>query len=233
MQRIPQNAIVGWSGIGQLQFAGHISTRCPFCGVLATFSAHSPSPDINNHAVGTSATCPKCKATFRLFNVRHANLTDVYMYPAAHETYQSVSIDADFPDPLKRSFQAALDAFDAGNYPATAVTAGRTLEGIFKYLVPPAQRGQKLAKLIDAVVASDLAQSIRDLGHALRDGRNIAAHFDLEAEPNKDLARHMIELLDYLISYLYVLPKRIDNLRSVLDKDDSSRESVTPKDIPT
>lgn len=220
MQRLPQSAVANWTASGKLAYAAHIHTRCPLCGVLATFSAHSVTPDTNNHAVTTSATCPGCKGIFRVFNVRSTSFTDLFIYPAARETYQSVSAGADFPAPLKVSFQAALDAYDAGNYPATAVTAGRTLEGIFKYLVPEGQRKQKLVKLIDAVVASDLAQPIRDLGHAMRDGRNIAAHFDLESEPDKELARHMVELLDYLISYLYVLPKRIDGLRALLDKEE-------------
>ena len=51
----------------------------------------------------------------------------------------------------------------------------------------------------------------------VRKGGNLGAHFDLEKEPNEETATLMIELLEYLIEYLFVLPKRIDKIHGTID----------------
>jgi hypothetical protein len=77
-----------------------------------------------------------------------------------------------------------------------------------------------LAKLIEFAKSEvDLAAPLSALSHAIRDGGNLGAHFDMEKEPNETLARQMVELLAYLISYLYVLPKEIEKLEQSLGRD--------------
>jgi hypothetical protein len=123
------------------------------------------------------------------------------------------------PDALQRSFVSTIDAFNTKNYAATAVCARRTLEGIFKYLVKEEKRRPNLAGLIEiAVNEIDLAAPLRTLSHAVRGGGNLGAHFDPEREPTEPLARQMLELLDYLISYLYVLPEKIAALEKSLNE---------------
>lgn len=98
--------------------------------------------------------------------------------------------------------------------------ARRTLEGIFKYLVAQERRNAPLARLIEHVKEDkDLAAPLTSLSHAIRDGGNLGAHFDMEKEPNETLARQMVELLDYLISYLYVLPEEIKKLEQSLGRN--------------
>ena len=81
------------------------------------------------------------------------------------------------------------------------------------------KRNTTLAKLIEHTKANvDLAAPLTSLSHAIRDGGNLGAHFDMEKEPNESLAKQMVELLEYLISYLYVLPKEIADLESSLGK---------------
>jgi hypothetical protein len=141
------------------------------------------------------------------------------MYPAAKNYYPSPDFAPDIPEPLQRSFVSTIDAFNSRNYAATAVCARRTLEGIFKYLVSEDKRNASLARLIEHVrTETDLAAPLTSLSHAIRDGGNLGAHFDMEKEPNELLARQMVELLDYLISYLYVLPNEIGKLEQSLGK---------------
>jgi hypothetical protein len=106
------------------------------------------------------------------------------------------------------------------NYPATAVMARRTLEGIFKYLLPEGNRKGTLAALIkQAMEQHNLAAPLATLAHAIRDGGNLGAHFDEENEPTELMAQQMVELLKYLISYLYVLPSQIKELEDSLAKE--------------
>lgn len=64
-----------------------------------------------------------------------------------------------------------------------------------------------------------MAEPLGKLAHAIRDGGNLGAHFDMEKEPTEEMAKHMVELLNYLISYLYVLPKEIEKLEQSLQRD--------------
>lgn len=74
-----------------------------------------------------------------------------------------------------------------------------------------------MAEVIDkAAKTVDLAKPLRDLSHAIRHGGNLSAHFDQEKEPNHEMARMMVELLEFLITYLYILPKNIEKLDSTL-----------------
>lgn len=95
----------------------------------------------------------------------------------------------------------------------------RTLEGIFKFLLPEEKRNAPLAKLIDtAAQEAELTAPLTVLSHAIRSGGNLGAHFDLEHEPDEAVARQIVELLSYLISFLYVLPARINQLESDLSQ---------------
>jgi hypothetical protein len=103
---------------------------------------------------------------------------------------------------------------------SAAVCARRTLEGIFKHLVEADKRDTTLVSLIEhAKRDMDLAAPLTSLSYAIRDGGNLGAHFDTEKEPDETLARQMVELLQYLISYLYVLPKEIRKLEQNLGKN--------------
>lgn len=142
------------------------------------------------------------------------------MYPPVRSFFQASSLSAEVPEPLKRSFASTVDAFNARNFVATSVCCRRTLEGIIKYLLPEDKRKGNLIRLIDLAAASlDLAAPLKSLSHAIRDGGNLGAYFDEEREPTEELARQMVELLDYLIAYLYVLPGQIAGLEQSLGKD--------------
>lgn len=152
------------------------------------------------------------------------------MFPAGKLRYATEQFPDEVPEALRRAFSSAASAFNSSNYVATAVCARRTLEGIFKYRLPESDRKGTLAQLIDRTMNSiDLAAPLASLSHAIRDGGNLGAHFDSDREPTEELARQMVELLNYLISYLYVLPKEIQKLEASLE---SEPLSSAPGDLP-
>jgi hypothetical protein len=77
-------------------------------------------------------------------------------------------------------------------------------------------------------VWADLSAPLTQLSHAIRQGGNLGAHFDFEKEPDEDMARTIVELLDYLVSYLYVLPRRIEKLETKLQ---SAVAPETPSEL--
>jgi len=142
---------------------------------------------------------------------------EFYMHPSPKEMFQPPAEFDVIPEPLRKALIATIDSYNAGIYTAAAVSGRRTLEGIFKYLVPEQKRNLPLAKLIEAAQEeTDLSAPLKALSHAIRSGGNLGAHFDPENEPNEAVARQIVVLLDYLVSYLYVLPARIEQLENDL-----------------
>ncbi len=228
MQLVPRSSVRSWSRYGSGRAPSSISTVCPHCGEKGIFTLGHHVDDAPRQTVAATGQCPGCNHPVHFWAVRHEqspkddkdNLAGVYMYPPAKNYYASREFAPDIPELLQRSFVSTVDAFNSRNYVATAVCARRTLEGIFKNLLPEEKRGSNLAKLIeDAKTEVDLAAPLGSLSHAIRDGGNLGAHFDAEKEPSQLLARQMVELLDYLISYLYVLPSQIKGLEQGLGKD--------------
>jgi len=230
MQEIPIASVRGWTISANVRVPVSISTVCSHCGELALFTLSNISYEPARLMVLATARCPGCNKQIEIFVVRNEkqpkshenNPAEIYMYPSARNYYPNPRASAVIPEPLRRSLVSTIDAFNSRNYTATAVCGRRTLEGIFKYLVPNEKRNATLAKLIDAAKTEiDLAAPLTALSHAIRDGGNLGAHFDEEKEPDETLARQMVELLDYLISYLYVLPTEIKKLEQSLGKEAS------------
>jgi len=60
-------------------------------------------------------------------------------------------------------------------------------------------------------------ESLVALSTTLRDAGNIGAHFDSERDPDRKAAETMIDLIEYLLEYVFVLPERIRRLAAKLD----------------
>jgi hypothetical protein len=223
MQLIPENSVRSWSAYGSnsIKAPTSISTNCPHCNALAVFALDRYLDDAHRKAASTTGICPGCQSEVFFWVILDSkdNQSMIYMYPQVKNHYPHPDFLNDLPEPLSRSFVSTVDALNAQNYTATTVCARRTLEGIFKYLVPEEERKKTLVKLIEHTKLNmDLSAPLTFLSHAIREGGNLGAHFDMEKEPNEVMARQMVDLLEYLISYLYVLPKEIKQLEESLSK---------------
>ncbi|WP_394207393.1 DUF4145 domain-containing protein [Pseudomonas putida] len=224
MENIPFSAVRQWKKTPHnYGFPSSINQICPHCGDLVTFTTSVASNDTSTKSISLRSACPGCHDFVSFWAVRaddsSGDPSEIFMYPKS----KPVLLAADFPDSvplaIRKSFDSAASSFITKNYPATAVMARRTLEGIFKYLLPETDRGGTLAVSINKVMQGhDLAAPLSTLAHAIRGGGNLGAHFDEENEPTEAMAMQMVELLRYLISYLYVLPNQIQELETSLAK---------------
>lgn len=224
MENIPFSAVRQWSKTSQnYRYPASVNQICPHCGDLVTFTTAVASNDSSTKSISLRSACPSCHDYVSFWAVRTEESggepVEFFMYPKS----KPVLLAADFPESvplaIRKSFDSAASSFITKNYPATAVMARRTLEGIFKYLLPEDERGGNLAGSINKVMKGhDLAAPLSTLAHAIRGGGNLGAHFDEENEPTEAMAMQMVELLRYLISYLYVLPNQIQELETSLAK---------------
>lgn len=224
MQEIDYSAVRGGELSGTVFKPRAISSICPSCNSKVVFTLSGFSQVGPQHSVAATGNCPSCKANVGFWSVNSsgtpkANSAHIYMHPAAKNHFPNPTEINAIPDPLRRALVSTIESYNAGIYTATAVSGRRTLEGIFKYLVPEEKRNLPLAKLIDAAkTEKDMSAPLNALSHAIRSGGNLGAHFDMEHEPSEAVARQMVELLSYLISYLYVLPIKIRQLEDELGK---------------
>lgn len=199
------------------------SLRCGPCGARSIYNATWKVEAPHFAATGVSV-CPGCRSPITLLAaylpVSERELPTpamVTVYPPPHIGYVLSSPIDGLSPALQRALTSTIDSFNSKNYTATAVGCRRALEGIFQYLLPLEQRRDTLHKMIESVTKTvDLAAPIKGLSHAIRGGGNLGAHFNEDVEPDGAMATKMVDLLDYLVSYLYVLPSRISGLEGDL-----------------
>ena len=223
--KLNNESLIGGSIANFFYHPASVNCACPECGREANFVFSGCKVDQQFWTLTHARPCSGCGYLVKFFgnytkgevgSDRHS--LQLYVL-AQNSTY---ILKSDFSDhvavPLDVSYRSAVDSFNAGNYPAAIVLGRRTLEGIFKFLLSEDKRGKSLSKLIDEVSDNtDLAAPLKRLSHAVRNGGNIGAHFDLEKEPNAEIAKMVVSLVHYLIEFLYILPANIEELESALD----------------
>jgi hypothetical protein len=205
-------------GSGLPHTATVISVVCPWCSEKGNFTMDNRLNDPTRSAISSSGTCPGCAKVVHLWSVGSGGEGDRhYIFPDGSNYYEPTSDVSTISPALARSFESMVDSYNSKNYTATAVGARRTLEGVFKYLLPDTDRKQTLARMIEQVTSTgDIVKPLQHLSHAVRSGGNLGAHFDEEREVDEEMARMLVSLVDYLISYLHILPKQIEQLETAI-----------------
>lgn len=227
MQLIPNDLRIGASGGKGLPRG--VRTHCPFCNELVVFGLRGWSRSSQSNVTLNRSGCPHCQKspTFLAVSSRPEKTgpktpTDIFMYPGAagiRSPWPQILGLEQVTDPLGRAYASAVRAYNTGDWNGCAVHCGRVLEGLAKDLVSP-RRPMSLATMIRELPRHiDLDAPVVHLADSIREGRNIGAHFDQELETDQETAEKILELLEYLIDYLLVLPSRIEELRSALSRD--------------
>ena len=202
-----------------------IAAACPHCAMWCIFSASSTQVNTNTGIGSSKSKCPSCDEFLGFIYIYpdkirpNATQTSILLFPAPKlkrpEAFEAEGV----PQDVSKAFRNTLDTFQSRNYTATTVMGRRTLEGLLLSLLPPDHEKQNLHRLIEAVTKEvDFAKPLNQLSHAIRASGNLGAHFDPAAEPDEVMAQQLVELLDYLISYLFVLPTKIKQLEDAIEQ---------------
>ena len=223
MQRVSVSSITRWGQAGGFSFPTAFDFVCPHCACTVNFSHVDRYDDEKRAATVASSFCPGCREKIFLWTMNsrtESRPSEHYLYPPVSTYHEAEHLDAGLSDPLLRAYRSTVDAYNQGNYVATAVCCRRTLEGLFTGLLGAGIRSIRLYDAIrSAAETVQFAEPIEKLANVLRQGGNVAAHFDTEKEPDAAMAFSMVSLLEYLISYLYVLPKKIKELEKSMETD--------------
>lgn len=219
MRQLAHSDVRTWGELENHRVPSVIATYCPHCSEKVVLTLKDGVRDAQRKVFTFSAICPSCPRPVSFFSFYETNQrpSDIFVYPPGGGRRDPKEFGDSVPDALKRSYVSTVQSFSDRNYVATAVGSRRTLEGIFKYALPAEQQNLNLAKAIDKVKETrDLSKPLSTLSHAIRQGGNLGAHFDPEREPTAEQAEQIVDLLEYLIEYLYTLPGDIARLEEAL-----------------
>ena len=222
MRRILTPQVRKWAKVGSISTPQSFSTWCPHCNEKVIFTCVNHQHDPQRACIASSAHCPGCAHHVGVWSLgaNGPESAEVYIHPNNGEPHEPKNVANSISEPLYRSYTSTIDAYNSGNYVATAVCCRRTLEGLFQGLLPEGKRVHNLARAISEVADTvNLAEPIRNLANVLRQGGNLGAHFDMEKEPDEEMAFQMLTLLENLIDFLHVLPREISTLEQHLDRE--------------
>lgn len=225
MHEVEPELVSSWGKIGNFWYPGTMDIACPWCKKDVIFTVDAPSADERRKMVAARAPCPRCKQELWVWAVDPGRADDrsqrgckcLLVYPAPYRLREPIPRVGLVPDGVRRAYLQTVQIYNARAWGAAGTLCGRTLEAVISHLIPTEERKATLAELIKQVAAkAGLDKPLLDLSNALREGRNIAAHFDMEREVDEETAESKLNLVEYLLDYLYALPQMIDRLKRKL-----------------
>jgi hypothetical protein len=219
---VDKSFIPRWNGTASVWIPFAVNINCPYCGIRASFPLVKSYWDSLRKTMSASANCSSCgkTASFWIINPGDSSKNNEYgnglviMCPAPTRR-APVAGNELIPDSVSNVYQDCLEAYGAGIWSATATQCRVTLESILVQILPEEERkpGTPLAEQIKNLGTSvDFGKLFLSLSNALRKGGNIGAHFNPETRPSREIVDEMLDLIEYLMQYLFTLPKMIESL---------------------
>jgi hypothetical protein len=226
MYQLSLACVADWALIGSGHwYPASVDTSCPRCGRLVNFRLENVYTDTSRSTVVGSARCPACTKLSHFWAVEPSSspspersCNGLYIYPHPSAVRESAVPAGTLPVPaLERVYRSAIQAFNAGLWDACATSCRKTLEGIVHTQLPDA-KGRLFDNLREMFSKPELLKPFVHLADTLRKGGNLGAHFDSDMEPDREVVTGMLDLLDFFMEYLFLLPKKSKELEGRLSK---------------
>ena len=235
MQTLSLQDVRGWVKFNDKWAPISLSIYCPFCMSLAVFTLASHSFDQPRNTISASGTCPACVKAVRVWALDPRSASDnsnrscaeLWIHPAPSNDLKLMDGNDMLPPKVRREYASARNVFRCGEWNATALCCRRALEAVVRDLLPEDSRKGSLREQLERLPSNfDLSKPLKSLADTLRKGGNLGAHFNEEGEPDQATARQMIEFVEYLMRYLYVLPGEVESFHS--DITGGRDETISP-----
>jgi hypothetical protein len=224
-RHIPRQYFINLETSTDYVFPISVDSTCPNCRRKVNFSISWKNP--RNYIVEYAKShCPACQkqVTFLYLAEEKEGASrytgQLFIHPSHDERKPLEGIEEaeNLDEGIKKAYFSTINVLNAHEWTATSVLCRRVLEGITKSIVPNEDKNKYLAtQLKDLSSHIDLEKPILTLADAIRKGGNLGAHFDLEKEPNEEISLLMVEMLDYIIEYIFILPSKIQSLHDKIE----------------
>src|SRR5438046_1756949 len=135
------------------------------------------------------------------------------MYPTPSESWKPLD-DLEFlPEDLAQDYAAAVQNYDAEIWAGCLALSRRALERTVRHLLTELKEpiNQPLAPSLRLLGEKyPFNKPFMDLAENLKEGGNIGAHPDRLVEPSAELATVMLNVLEYLLEYFFLIPNMIE-----------------------
>ena len=225
MNQLYDSHVATWTNQNGAYLPLAIDLSCHSCARTITFANLKWQNCAHNLQI-TACKCPACPklSTFLLFRNaageqrigKHGELY-VKETPSNKTAKPEILASKEISDSLRRAYLSATNVYNSQEWVATSVLSRRLLEGVTKSVAPENSSKSLNDQIKKLAEKKDLDKPITLIADAVRKGGNLGAHFDLEKEPTPEVARLMLELVEELLEYFFVLPERITDLHDEID----------------
>lgn len=231
MRIIPKDKIKTWGLYSNVyKSPASIHCRCSFCNELVVFTLRYSSVFHAGkiYCISASSLCPGCSAT-SMFSVVYGNgkhssesdVTDVYLYPNAAKEIRGIDPDElnDVPEKLLADIKSMYNLYAMQEWESTAAKARRIMEGVmFALNIPGKDLYAKLKNLPSH--NPGFGESLTQLSDSIRKIGNWGAHYSDDFTPDSEIVELMIESVEYILEYLFVLPNKAKHFKERIDSID-------------
>lgn len=250
MHRVGIEQANGWHGVeipsqGAYACPESIDAQCGYCGIHgALIAGKEISSNRETRTLTFKARCTRdrCKedstvvmvgaATWGDYQQNSARPKEFWILPKPEFREPSVKDENIGNKRIVKAYKEAIESYN-GNRPSLAISAcGRIVEAIGKTKFPNASNVNNIKPLYNHLRKEvkeiphfkELLEPFFDLGEALRLGRNPGSHFDLETDPDLGLAGKVIDLTEFLLKYIYVIPREAEEVQKLIDESGPGKE---------
>jgi hypothetical protein len=218
------HASISWATSNGIKYPGDVYIHCPFCSKMVHIRMSSHTELKNGRAL--NGRCPACKQEPQFIYFYPQNPSEsgeFFVYPIPTNIRNPIAdlTTLGLSERLNKSYLEAINSFNNGIWGATGNAARRTLEGIVKGLLPDGTPLTNLARMLTLIPDDRLKKPVLEIADSLRLVGNPSSHFDDDFDPTSDSAYFMLELLDALIEYLYIVPLETELLKAQVAKKEN------------
>ncbi|WP_318503857.1 hypothetical protein [Bacillus sp. T3] len=226
MRRINPGSVNSYIRYGNLKIPKSIQSECPECRKTTEFMLNANFQS-NKNGLVTEACCPTCKksAVFIIMTKdvldeqgEHAD-TYIYDIEASKHPVNQIESLPNIPKDLIRAYRSAINVHHSRENPATAVMSKRVIESILKHFLKEKSKSQPLSQQLEMLPNHvDLARPIQALSHLLIQDGSLYRMLELEHEIDYETTTLLMDLLESIIEYLFVLPGKIEVTHNKIEK---------------
>jgi hypothetical protein len=227
MRRINQGSVISHIKYGNLKIPKSIQCECPGCRKTTEFMLNANYQSSKNGIV-TECSCPLCKksAVFIIITKEvldeQGEYADTYIYDpqASKHPINQLEILPNIPKDLIRAYRSAINVYQSRENSATAVMSKRVIESILKHFLDEKSNAQSLSQQLEILPNHvDLAKPLQSLSQLLKTDDSLHQMLELETEMDYETTSLLMDLLESLIEYLFILPGKIEVTQNKIAKN--------------
>ncbi|MDQ0257517.1 hypothetical protein J2S74_004975 [Evansella vedderi] len=224
MRRIMPSSISSYSQYGHLKIPKCVKSECPQCGINAEFTL-KVNYQSNRVGLFSQGDCSKCKNTSSFVIMigngleKTGEVAEVYIYDQRHPLHQMKQY-RNIPDDLVRAYRSAINVHQSKDTSATAVMSKRVLQSMINsFLAENKLEGKPLSEQLEMLPEYvDFTRPISSLRSLIHPDSHFQQMLELERDLDEDMAGLIVDLLNNLIEYLYILPSRMDFIHDQIEE---------------